>query len=320
MSTEMEKLLQALLDGDLSPESQQALNERLRSDDAALTAYCRQLQIDALLKWRAGMAAPAPVAQPREPRKAEPLRSGRFLWRWAAAAAAALIVIGSALILLTPASASAALARVMEAMQRGDRSYRIEVLEGDARQMMNNGNSVTYEGAALHLRGDRQFVLVRPIIEGGQRFTGSDGSENWDFSGSGPVKVSRDPKRFRGGLPGEQQDAVFLDLRGQLSRLQSGYDISLEDVPDNADLALLKARKKDREVRGPNEMQLTFRRESGVIVTLEMHGLPRARGGPDALRLTLASDTALPPDFFSHAAHHEPGRPVENADKPATRP
>ena len=319
MSTETEKLLQALLDGDLSPESQQALNERLRSDDAALAAYCRQMRMEALLSWRAGMAAPAPVAQTCEPRKAEPLRSRRFLWRWAAAAAA-LIVVGSALILLTPASASAALTRVMEAMQRGDRSYRIEVLAGDARQTMNNGNSVTYEGAALHLRGDRQFVLVRPIIEGGQRFTGSDGTENWDFSGDGPVKVSRDPKRFRGGLPGEQQDAVFLDLRGQLSRLQSGYDISLEDVPDNADLAVLKARKKDREVRGPNEMQLTFRSESGVIVTLEMRGLPRARGGPDALRLTLTSDTALPPDFFSHAAHHEPGRPVENADKPATRP
>lgn len=317
MSTDFEHTVQAALDGSFTEEAQARLNDALRSDPAALKAYCDQMRMHALLAWRAGAGEPSTdLLVPRE-RKVIALPSRLRLWRWCGWAAAALLMLGLLIFSLTPspATAAAAVMAMQKALQRGNRSYAISVLAGDPQMVMNNGGTLSYEGAVLHLRGDRQFVLVRPIIEGGQRFTGSDGTENWDFSGNGPVKVSRDPKRFRGGLPGEQQDAVFLDFRGQLSRLQSGYDISLEDVPGAVDLAMLKARKKNRDVRGPNDMQLTFRRESGVIVTLEMHGLPRARGGPDALRLTLTSDTALPPDFFSHAAHHEPGRPVEDVDR-----
>lgn len=325
MSAELEKWVQEALDGKLSAESQAALNDVLRVNDAALAAYCAQVRMHALLAWRSGAAMTASPSAAEtvaavELRKVVPLPKRPRIWRWAAAAAAALIMFGAVFIALAPGNAAAALARVMEAMQHGDRSYRIAVIRGDARQTMNNGNSVTYEGAELHLRGDSQFVLVRPVIEGGQRITGSDGTENWDFGGNGPVKVSRDLTRFRGGLPGEQQDAVFLDLRGQLSRLQPSYDISLADVSGDADLAVLKAERKSRDVRGPNKMQITFRRKSGVIVTLEMHGLPRARGGPEALRLTLTSDATLPPDFFNHSAHHEPFRRVEDADRPAARP
>lgn len=306
MSAEFEKAIQSALDGELSAGAQAALNEALRSDPAALEAYCRQMRMHALLAWRAGAATTDAtkkvVAFPARPR----------LLRWAGWAAAALVMLGAVFLALAPNRATAALNRVLAAMQRGDRSYTISVIEGDARMAMNNGRMLTYEGGVLHLRGERQFVLFRPIIEGGQRVTGSDGTVNWDIIGDGPVKVTGDLTRFRGGLPGEQQDATFLDLAGNLSGLKSGYDIVLSDVPGEPSQARLHAERKSRDVRGPRVMDIAFRRDSGVIVALELRGLPRARGGPEALRFTLTSEATLPANFFTHTPHHEPTRSVRD--------
>lgn len=309
MSADFERAMQSALDGELSAEAQAALNDALRSDPAALETYCRQLRMDALLAWRTGAATMTAV----EKVVAFPAKS-RVL-RWAGWAAAALVMVFFALV---PSRASAAVERMITAMQRGDRSYTISVTEGDARMTVNNGRTLTYEGAVLHLRGERQFVLVRPIIEDGQRITGSDGTVNWDIIGYGPVKVTSDLTRFRGGLPGEQQDATFLDLAANLSGLKSGYEIALGDVPGEPSQARLHAKRKSREVRGPREMDFTFHRDSGVIVALELRGLPRAKGGPEALRLTLTSEATLPADFFTHTSHHEPGRRVQD-ESPARR-
>lgn len=312
MNPEFGKAMHSVLDGDLSAEAQAALNEALRSDPSALDAYCSQMRMHALLSWRAGAATTDAtrkiVVFPVRPR----------LLRWAGWAAAALLMLGAVFVALAPSRATAAVNRVFAAMQRGDRSYTISVIEGDARMAMNNGRTLTYEGGVLHLRGDRQFVLVRPIVEGGRRVTGSDGTMNWDIVGDGPVKVTSDLTRFRGGLPGEQQDSTFLDLAGNLSGLKSGYDLVLSDVLGEPSQVRLYAERKSRDVRGPREMDITFRRESGVIVALELRGLPRANGGPEAVRLTLTGESALPADYFTHAAHHEPGRRIQD-ESPAPR-
>lgn len=320
MSAEFEQVLQAALDGELSAEAQAALNDALRSDPDALEAYCRQMRMEALLAWRMGSATvlaaetgEAPLAE-----KIVALPAKPRLWRWAGWAAAALVMLGAVFFALAPNSASAAVSRMLAAMQRGDRSYTISVIEGDARMIMNNGRTLTYEGAALHLRGERQFVLVRPIVEGGQRITGSDGTVNWDIIGDGPVKVTSDLTRFRGGLPGEQQDAPFLDLAGHLNGLKHGYDLTLHDMPEEPLHARLTAVRKSRDVRGPQEIDFTFRRDTGVIIDLELHGLPRAKGGPEALRFTLTGESTLPADYFTHTPHHEPGRRVLN-ESPAPR-
>lgn len=312
MSTEFEKAIQSALDGELSGEAEAALNEALRSDPAALDAYCRQMRTHALLAWRAG------IATTQEPKNVVLFPARQSFLRWAGWAAAALVMLGALLFGLAPSRATAAVNRMLAAMQRGDRSYTISVIEGDAQMTMNKGRTLSYEGAVLHLRGERQFVLVRSIIEGGRRITGSDGTVNWDIVGDGPVKVTSDLTRFRGGLPGEQQDAAFLDLAGNLSGLKNGYDIALSDVSGEPSHARLHAQRKSRDVRGPREMNITFRRDSGVIVALELRGLPRARGGPEALRLTLTSEATLPADFFTHTPHHEPGRRVQD-ESPAPR-
>ncbi len=310
MSADFERAMQSALDGELSSGAQAALNDALRSDPAALETYCRQLRMDALLAWRTGAATmPAVETVVAFPAKSRVLR-------WAGWAAAALVMLGAVFFALAPNRASAAVERMLAAMQRGDRSYTISVIEGDARMAMNNDRTLTYEGGVLHLRGERQFVLVRPIIEDGQRITGSDGTVNWDIIGNGPVKVTSDLKRFRGGLPGEQQDAPFLDLAGHLNGLNNGYDITLHDVESEPSHARLTAVRKSRDVRGPREMDFTFHRDTGVIIAMELRGLPRAKGGPEALRFTLTSESALPADFFTHTPHHEPSRRVLDESPP----
>lgn len=309
MNAETEMAIQAAVEGELSPEAKSALNEALRSDPAALEAYCRQLHLHALLAWRAGVATTG-ASDPEAGKILRfPARPRAWVWsRWAAAAA--LVLLGVLVFTLAPNRAAAAVNRMLEAMRQGDRTYSASILAGDARQMLNNGRTLTWEGAKLHLRGTTQFVLIRPMVDGGMRFTGSDGRTNWDIIGEGAVKVSGDLARFRGGLPGEQQEVPFLDLTGPLAGLKEGYAVSLHDVPGDPSHARLLALKRARGVRGPRELDITFRRDTGVIVALDLQGLPRARGGPESLRLTLDSEAALPADFFSHAPHHEPSRRV----------
>ncbi len=309
MNAETEAAIQAAVEGDLSAEARSALNEALRSDPAALTAYCLQFRLHSLLAWRAGVAtkcAPEPGAGKMV---LFPARTRPSHWsRWAAAAV--LTLLGALILIWSPSRASAAVDRVLQAMRQGDRTYHASVLAGDARQRLNNGRTLTWDGAELHLRGASQFLLIRPLLDGGARFTGSDGTANWDIIGGGPVRLSSDPGRFRGGLPGEQQEVPFLDLTSPLAGLKEGYDVSLHNVPGEPWHARLVALKRSRDVRGPRELDLTFRRDTGTIVTLDLRGLPRARGGPEALRLALSSEAPLPADHFSHASHHEPTRQI----------
>ncbi len=298
------ELLQALLDGTLSDEECSALNESLRGDPAARAAFAQQMKLHALLQWRSGSIA---AIAPKVPRRVV----FRQTWRLAGWAAAAVLVCGFTLFLLSPNPAAAAISQIISAWgQALDRSYTITVLEGDAWQPLKDGRHVSYEGARLHLRGGTQFVLERMLERGSEVITGSDGVTNWDIRGKGPVRVSTDVSRFRGGIPGEYQSVPFLDLGSLLGSLTADYDLTLSETDADPALQQLTAHKRHREKRGLPRMEFTFRQATGTIVSMMLHGLPQEKGGPRAVRLTLASEAALPADFFTHAAHHELDREI----------
>lgn len=302
--------IQALLDGTISEEDREALNERLRTDAAVRTEFAQQMKLHALLTWRAGAVQVTP------PKVRPPV--WRTTWRWAGWAAAAAIVISFSLLLLSPNPAAAAVSQIIAAWEEAmDRTYTINVLAGDPWQPLRDGRRVGYEGATLHLRGRAAFVLVRPLNQGGQVLTGSDGTSNWDIRGKGPVRLSKDVNRFRGGIPGEYQNVPFLDLSSLFVSLSANYDLTVRDDP--ADLALrhLTAKKRHRDQRGLPRMEFFFRKDTGTVVKMELHGLPEEKGGPRAVSLTLSSETALPANYFTHHAHHEPEREV--IDEPAQR-
>lgn len=295
--------IQALLDGTISEEDREALNERLRTDAAARAEFAQQMKLHALLTWRAGAVTVT------TPKVKSPV--WRTSWQWAGWAAAAAAVIGFSVMLFSPASATASVAQMMSALSQAmDRTYTIRVLEGDTWLPLKVNRFANYEGAKLYLRSDKQYVLERTLDRGESSFMGSDGEINWDIRHDGPVRISHDLERFRRGLPGREQDVPFLDLRGLLSSLASGYD--LETARDTVDpaLRLLRATKRSRSINGPREMSFAYRPETGVIMRMQLLGLPREEGGPRSLELTLASESPLPADFFSHTAHHEAGRQV----------
>lgn len=294
----------ALLDGTISEEDREALNALLRTDVAARAEFAQQMKLHALLSWRAG-AVPVTTLKAKPP-------VWRTSWHragWAAAAAA--VVIGFSVMLFSPASAAATVAQMMSALSQAmDRTYTIRVLEGDPWFPLKVNRFANYEGAKLYLRSDKQYVLERTLDRGESSFMGSDGEINWDIRHDGPVRISHDLERFRRGLPGREQDVPFLDLRGLLSSLASGYDLeTARDAIDPA-LRLLRATKRSRSINGPREMSFAYRPETGVIMRMQLLGLPREEGGPRSLELTLTSESPLPADFFSHTAHHEAGRQV----------
>lgn len=307
MNADFEGSVQALLDGSLSEEEREALNETLRHDEASRRAFAGQMRLHALLTWRTGAVTPvlqevkAPVV-----RVPKPVR-----WQWVGWAAAALFMIGFSVMLLAPSPAAAALSQMIAALDRAlDRTYTISVTEGDAWQPLRDGRQIGYEGARLHLRGRSQFVLVRALDRGGEVITGSDGQSNWDIRGKGPVRVTSDMHRFRGGLPGEYQNVPFLDLNSLLGSLGEDYDLTLSDDDAEPGLQRLSANKRHRDKRGLPRMEFVIRKDTGTIVKMELRGLPQEKGGPRAVVLTLTSESGLSEDFFTHQAHHEADREV----------
>lgn len=301
--------IQSLLDGTLTKEDRDALNEQMRTDAAARAEFARQMKLHAMLTWRAG-AATVTMPEVKPP-------VWRSTWQWAGWAAAAVLIFGFSFLLLTPNPAAAAISQIITAWgQALDRSYTITVLEGDAWQPLKDNRQVSYEGAKLHLRGGTQFVLERTLDRGGVVITGSDGTSNWDVRGKGPVRVSTDVSRFRGAIPGEYQSVPFLDLSSLLDSLTADYDITLSQIESDPAMQQLTAHKRNREKRGLPRMEFTFRKATSTIVSMTLHGLPQEKGGPRAVRLTLTSEAALSADFFTHEAHHETDREVIHENVP----
>lgn len=304
------ELIQSLIDGTLSEEERVALNERLRSDPAVRVVFAQQMKLHALLQWRTGSVT---VVAPKLPRRVVFRQS----WQWAGWAAAAALVLGFTFFMFSPNPAAAAISQIISAWgQAMDRSYTITVLEGDAWQPLKDNRQVSYEGARLHLRGGTQFVLERTLDRGGKAITGSDGTSNWDIRGKGPVRVTTDVSRFRGGIPGEYQSVPFLDLSSLLGSLTVDYELTLSEAEAGPALQQITAHKRHREKRGLPRMEFTFRKATGTIVSMTLHGLPQEKGGPRAVMLTLTSESAFPADFFTHQAHHEADREIIHEPAP----
>lgn len=239
--------------------------------------------------------------------------------------AAAVIVM---FVVLGPqqnvSAAMASLEKVIEAAAKPfDRTYRVSVIEEYPRgKKPRNLSQEAWEreaeeqidGATLFVRGANQFVLTVMLRSGVMRTSGCDGEVSWAFRENGPVHVSADLSRFRGGVPGGQQDLPFMNMHAHLSQLLSGYEVELTDEADAATdgtvLSQLVGVRQSRDVRGPKQIEIWFDADSGTVYTMVLDGLPRGRGGPKSVMLELEDQSDLAPDFFSHDAHHEPGKRI----------
>jgi hypothetical protein len=127
------------------------------------------------------------------------------------------------------------------------------------------------------------------------------------------VRVSGDPLRFRGPVPGHQHGIPFADLRSDLVQLRDAYVVTRLGSDEAGKRGLL-AIKKSTEYRGPNRVELWYDAATGVIHRMMFAGMPKARGGPDSVAVELLEQRELGNEFFRHQAHHAADRRVIEED------
>lgn len=209
-----------------------------------------------------------------------------------------------------------------------DRTYKIRVVEEYPRDKRPRNLSQEawdrkapeqIDGATIHVRGADEYVMTVLLKTGETRISGCDGQVSWSFRENGPVHVSKDLNRFRGGMPGNQQDMPFLNIHANLSQLKIGFDVELagdqEIGADGTLLSRLTCVRKSSDVRGPKQVDIWFDAEDGMVHKMLLDGLPRGRGGPKSVMLELVDQSELASDFFSHHTHHEPGKRVRYEDE-----
>ncbi|QEG25021.1 hypothetical protein [Mariniblastus fucicola] len=222
-------------------------------------------------------------------------------------------------------SAMESLEKIVEAASKKiDRTYSVRLVEEYARgqrpgnlpaDLRSRKAKDQIDGATLYVRGANQYVMTTMLDSGEKRTIGCDGSQSWAMRENGPVHVSSDIERFRGGLPGGQQDIPFLNLQNHLSQLQTGYEIEMgkqQETVAGVVLSQLIGARKSRDVRGPKQIEIWFDSSTGTVHQMLLDGLPRGRGGPKSVMLELTDLSRLPDGFFSHTSHHEPGRRIKS--------
>lgn len=299
MTGDPDTLLNGYLDGSLTPVEQAELNAWVAADPANARRFAELARLHDRLGT---LLRPVRAAEPRRPRARR--------WSSAVVVAAGVLIAVLALAWLTPGTATAAneLDRLIDRAAPGDRTYRIRTLDEQPEAV--NDRRPPIDGAILHVRAPDQYVLTRKFPDGRPFVTGSDGERSWSIppEPNRPVRVSHDPTRFRGPLPGNQHGIPFADLRSDLAEVREAY--TLAKLPAEAGFAGLRAVKKSREYRGANEIELRYAPATSVIHRMTFHGLPRNRGGPEGVAVELIEQRDLGPNFFRHEAHHEPTRKV----------
>ena len=226
-------------------------------------------------------------------------------------------------------AAMASLEKVVEAAAKPfDRTYKVRVIEEYSRDKRPRNLSQEawdrkapeqIDGATIHVRDANEYVMIVLLKTGVTRTSGCDGRFSWSFRENGPVHVSTDLNRFRGGMPGNQQDMPFLNIHANLSQLKIGFDVELADEQETgADGTLLShliCVRKSNDIRGPKQVAVWFDVEDGTVHKKLLNGLPRGRGGPKSVMLELVDQSVFALDFFSHHTHHEPGKRIKYEDE-----
>lgn len=172
-------------------------------------------------------------------------------------------------------------------------------------------------GAILHVRGGRQFVLIRATPDGHSFVTGCNGQVSWSVRPDGPVEVSTDLRRFSRGVPGTHHSVPMLNIQDGLEGLQSDYDIQISPVEKPVEgsgvaLKLLTATRRDPTHMGPARVEITYEDRSGMIQRMQFVEMPQSHQAPITMLLTFVEARNLAPKFFDHESHHEPERRIES--------
>ncbi len=316
MNPQLAALVNGYLDGVLTEGEEAELNAWLKAAPENAAAFAEVVRLHDRLY--AVLRPPAKI-DPVPGGKSEPARAtaGQRSWRRASLVGGLVALVAVAFVAVwwdnpRPASAATELDRLIEKADTRDRSYVVRNL--DERPEQTDERHPPIDGAVLHVRHPDQYVLIRKFPDGRPFATGSDGERSWSAPPDDrAVRVSADPLRFRGPVPGHQHGIPFVDLRSDLVQLRVAYTVALLS-PDAAGLRGLRAEKKSPEFRGARRVDLWYDARTSVIHRMVFAGMPQARGGPNAVSVELIDQRDLGPDFFRHGSHHGPDRKVIEED------
>lgn len=333
MNDRAEALISGYLDEMLSEDDHAELESWIVADPAHAKRFAEAVAFHDLLRCRfACETIPLGVDLPPQPVDLPPVevdavgsrrhRSARNHAVVGLVSAACLLIVCGVVLFrtlgeATVRAASVELDRIIAAAERPlDRTYlvtdgsRVQAA-GPKSAARGRGGQPPVDGALLHVRGSGdRYVLVRRYPDGTEFVTGSDGETAWAVPPRGRVRVSLDPLRFRGAVPGEQHAIPFIGLRENLRDLEKAYDLSVARQDDDPGLGRLEALRKRGVAGGPKRIVIWYDLETDVIRKMLLDRLPRERSGPEAVYLDLVEEAQRGDDFYRHATHHPPDREV----------
>lgn len=313
------ELINGYLDETLTEEQIADLSQWIKSDPQHARQFAKQLLLHDQLRSLWIVAENHDLERELVELQAnqfEPQKTSRSIGL--AVTLAALLVVGLAGWLVISPSASAAsreLQRMIAASQLPqDRAFHITALDdttpSTSPATARDIHQPPVDDATLYLRGANHYVLIRHFTDGSRFITGSDGKTAWSIPPTGRVRVSADPFRFRGAVPGQRYAIPFIDLYDNLQKLQHAFDLKLVAEPDIIGSKRLEATRKPTASGGPGRVTIWFDPSTGTIEKMLLQRLPRARGGPRSVLLERLPAPQLAANYFTHAHHHEPEREV----------
>lgn len=315
MNSSMQQLMNSYLDGDATPQDVASLGAWIKGSPenaAEFVRFCRLHDaLHNLICNTEESGYEATVALGAGTHGSRRLWLKATIWSGGIAAFLAL-TLGVLGFFPTRIDAATEMNRLLESSAIAhDRHYIIHSLDSEPERLEDRRPPI--DGAALYVRRPDCYVLERHFPDGRIFVTGSDGQKSWAIPPDGAVRVSSNPERFRGPLPGHQHGIPFADLRSDLLEMRSAYTLTILKS-DASGQRGLHAEKKSAEYRGPRSVDLWYDAQAGIIHRIIFQGMPRAHGGPDRLAVELKDNFDLGPKFFDHAAHHDAAREVIEED------
>ncbi len=333
MTLDSHQLISGYLDEILSPAEHEQLVRWLNECPANAEVFAQSVLLhDRLRNEMTAISAMSPTAEPfslasnHRKRWSKPFAA---LMSSAAAATIVFVVLWKGLGELPASAAVAELNRIIAATaQSFDRTLQVTVEAVDHSPRIEKRSPADerrrppkppMDGAVLHIRDGRQFVLVRKERDGRSFITGSNGQTSWAIRPDGPVRVSFDLTRFSHDLPGHEHSIPLFNIQEGLEGLLRAYDVKLQAIDRSKDTAdmhadvqqMIVAEKKSRSHRGPKRIEITYDVPTGHIQRMRFVEMPYAQEPPLTLVMNLVEERDLGRNFFDHVAHHDPDRVVE---------
>jgi len=307
------RLANAALDGEISADDGARLSDAIARDPSLAAEFARLVMLHDALERELNAAAAGRAAARRTQVVARIRRAVAV-----AAVLSIVALLGWFSLRTTPeASAAEIVARLVATAKSGDRTYYLRAV-GAAQPSLAEKRGArpapSIDGAILYLRAPNQYVLARLDADGREVLTGSDGAHAWIVPPDGAVRVSRDPKRFGGALPGSQHGIAFIDPHVDLAGLAQSYELALTPAGKADPLARIVGTRKSDARGGPKRIEIAYDERTALIRLIRMENLPQARGGPRTVEFDLVDEDPLGARFFEHKSHHDPSRTVIEED------